>query len=113
MRKIASMLGLASAGLIAARPASDAAVLVTGEREVNRVYGARAIQHATTQGRKNASNLVSRSRSLPHQGEREIARRVRQAARDEQRQRERADNNFGAVAMNVERLSRRGRPVVA
>lgn len=79
----------------------------------SRVFGASAISHVTTQNQKRAKKLVNRSRYMPHQGEREISRRVRQAARDEQRQRERADNHFGAVAMNIERLSRRGRPVAA
>lgn len=78
-----------------------------------RVFGDANIRYATTQGQKNAKRLIAKSRYTPHQGEREIARRLRQAARDEQRQRERADNHFGAVAMNVERLSRRGRPVAA
>lgn len=40
-----------------------------------------------------------------------MAAAMASAARDEQRQRERADNHFGAVAMDIERLSRRGRPV--
>lgn len=79
----------------------------------SRVFGASAISHVVTQNQKSGKRLVNRSRYTPHQGEREIARRLRQAARDEQRQRERSDNHFGAVAMNVERLSRRGRPVAA
>lgn len=90
-----------------------AAAMASVALGATRVFGASNIAYVTTQNQKNAKKLTNRSRYTPHQGEREIARRVRQAARDEQRQRERADNHFGAVAMNVERLSRRGRPVVA
>jgi hypothetical protein len=44
-----------------------------------------------------------------HKCEREIARRLRQAARDDQRQRERAANSFAAQVEGAERMSRRGR----
>lgn len=65
----------------------------------------------------------NRSHYRPHQGEREIARRLRQKARDEQRQRERAEqmhefavNFFGhdlaAQAPYPARLPRRGNPII-
>ncbi|RIV79551.1 hypothetical protein D2V04_06155 [Pelagerythrobacter aerophilus] len=50
---------------------------------------------------------------LPHQGEREIERRKRQAARNEARQIERAANSTFASLHGAEKLSRRGRVVPA
>jgi len=54
----------------------------------------------------------SRGRLMPHQGKREIARRLAQAARDEERQRARAElHPFYAAIMDTNRLSRRRRAV--
>lgn len=56
----------------------------------------------------------NRSHYRPHQGEQEIARRLRHKARDEQRQRERAKSGSAAILAllaKTDRVSRRGNPV--
>jgi hypothetical protein len=75
----------------------------------NRVYGDRAIGRAITMSKKAKVYGASAFRHLPHQGNREIERRLRQAARNEERQRARAAKLF--YNPGIDRLSRRGRAV--
>lgn len=79
----------------------------------NRVFGATDIKFATTQSRKNAKKLVNRSKYMPHQGGREIARRLRQEERDDLNQRIRAGGGFFAEVMDCGNMSRRGRMIRA
>jgi hypothetical protein len=48
----------------------------------NRGFGFSAIQAAIDQSRKAGKKNIARSKYMPHQGPREIARRLRQAERD-------------------------------
>ena len=45
-----------------------------------RIFGASNIAYAVRQSMKNASKTKARSKYMPHQGKKEIARRLRKAA---------------------------------
>lgn len=90
---------------------ASAALLGLAAAESSRVYGAENIQRVITQAKKNR-RYVRMSGTMPHQGKREIARRLRQCARDEDRQRNRAERSVFAQLHDAERLSRRGRIVL-
>lgn len=99
-RKTAIALGVAGMGMAAsARPAHDV-VEEAGKqaRETSKVYGASNIKKATRQAMKAGRITINRSKYWPHEGQREIARRKRQAERNELRQYARAQ----AIAMQYD-----------
>lgn len=49
--------------------------------EIHRVYGSSNIARVCDQGRKNAKNTIAKSKYMPHQGSKEVARRLKQEAR--------------------------------
>lgn len=70
--------------------------------------------HHMGRSRYPTGHKPNRSCYRPHQGEREIARRLRQKARDEQRQRDRAKSGSAAIRAllaKTDRVSRRGRVI--
>lgn len=69
---------------------------------VNRVFGA-----------ANIAEAVNKSKYKPHQGEREISRRLRQEDRNIERQKVRASSDFFAGVVDCGRVSRRGRIIAA
>lgn len=79
----------------------------------HRVFGAANIAEAIDRSRKAGKRFVNRSKYMPHQGEREIARRLRQEARNIERQKVRASYDFYAVSLDCDRVSRRGRLIRA
>lgn len=65
-------------------------------------------EHHMGRSRYSSGQKPTRSRYLPHQGKREIARRKAQAARNEQRQRARAAQDPYFAKWGINRKSRRG-----
>jgi len=65
--------------------------------------------HHMGPARYSAGQRPRRSWYVPHQGPREIARRLRQEERNRDNQIIRADGNFAYQIMGAARVSRRGR----
>lgn len=70
-------------GLLAASAAASigAGLERIGMLHAHRIYGDANIRAMIQQTRKRGKKLINRSRYMPHQGPREIARRQRQAAK--------------------------------
>ena len=68
-------------GLLAASAAANigAGLERIGMMHAHRIFGHENIRATIAQTRKNGKKLINRSRYMPHQGPREIARRLRQA----------------------------------
>jgi len=70
-----------NSGTLASSSALSAASAAKEDLERRKVYGAGNIARVVKQNQKNAKKLVARSKYMPHQGEQEVARRLRQEER--------------------------------